>query len=87
MSARLVSRVRARASSMRVGNFPISNGEPFGTMKSSAPALARCAVMAGVQMSSHTGTPIWHTAEIDRRRQRTWREDALLVEHTVVGEI
>ena len=43
---------------MRVGNFPVSNGEPFGTRKNSAPARARCAVTAGVQMSSHTGTPI-----------------------------
>ena len=88
MSARFgLARARARELDAASETFPISNGEPFGTMKSSAPALARCAVMAGVQMSSQTGTPIVHSAKVDRLGQRPRREHALLVEDAVVREV
>ena len=42
---------------------------------------------SGPQMSSQIGVPILHAAEHDRPRRRAGDEDALLVEHAVIGQV
>jgi hypothetical protein len=52
-----VSRARSVASDRRWPTLPRSNGEPLGTIKTSALCFARCAATVGNHMSSQISTP------------------------------